>query len=485
MRKLFSTLAILLFAGSVAAAQDLTGSLRALLAARSLEGATVGVVVQDLFSGRDLLVHNPDHPFIPASNMKIVAAASALEFLDETHAFSTRMRLRGHVKDGHLEGDLVLEGDGDPGFGQGNPEANPGTWARQVQAHGIRKISGNLVVHERVLDQQYVHPDWKSQNPASLTARGAAALGNGENRVTIRLSPGKVAGQKATLAVDPPCGHVQVVNRTRTVGKKEREASLWFQRPWGSNRIEVRARIRLGARSRRGAAAVHDAPRFLGRCMVLELKRAGVRLQGGVVREIGRASPGGRILAEHSTPLDRMIHACLNQSDNRITEILFKSAGAAFIAGGGTFESGARAGSEVLKRAGAAADKAVVRDGSGLSRLNRLTPRQIVQVLTWVTHRPYNARFTRVLPRGGERGSTLRRRFNKSPLRDALRAKTGYLNGVRALSGFLRVETDRVWVFSLLVNGDPGKVRAAVGAMDRFIEALWRAARRRPRRADH
>ncbi len=484
MRKLLLALAVLCLGGSEAFPQDLSRALRRLLAARSVSGTQVGVVVQDLFSGRDLLVHNPDHPFIPASNMKILTAASALEFLDLTHAFSTRLRLRGIVKDGQLEGDLVLEGDGDPCFGRGNQKANPGIWARQVRAHGIHKITGNLVVFERVLDPQYVHPDWKSQNPASLTARGAAALGNGENVVVIRLRPGKVAGQKAMLSVDPPCGHVQVVNRTRTVGKKEKEASLWFQRPWGSNRIEVRARIRLGARSRSGAAAVHDAPRFLGRCMVLELKKAGVGLKGGIVRESGMKSPRGRILAEHDTPLDRMIRACLHQSDNRVTEILFKTAGAAFTAGRGTFESGTLAGSEVLKRAGAAADRAVVRDGSGLSRLNRLTPRQIVEVLCWVTRRPYNTRFTRVLPRGGEKGSTLKRRFTKGPLRDALRAKTGYLNGVRALSGFLRVESDKVWVFSLLVNGDPGKVRAALGAMDRFIEALWRAAKKRPRRAD-
>ena len=182
--------------------------------------------------------------------------------------------------------------------------------------------------------------------------------------------------------------------------------------------------------------------------------------------------------------LDPLIQGCLSQSDNRITEILFKSAGASFTEKGGTFETGALAVSEILKRAGAPREGAVVRDGSGLSRQNRLTPRQVVDVLCWVTRRPFATRFTRVLPRGGEKGSTLKRRFTKGPLRDALRAKTGYLNGVRALSGYLRVESDRVWVFSLLVNGDPGKVRAAVRAMDRFIEALWRAAKKRPRRAD-
>jgi len=284
--------------------------------------------------------------------------------------------------------------------------------------------------------------------------------------------------------MDPPCGHVQVVNRTRTIGPRDKEASPWFKRPWGSNRIEVRALIRLGAKPRSGAAAVHDAPLFLGRCMALELRRAGVRLEGNIVRETGMKSPEGRILAEHGTPLDPLIRGCLSRSDNRIDEILFKSAGASFTGKGGTFETGALAASEILKRAGAARDGAVVRDGSGLSRQNRLTPRQIVDVLCWVTRRPYNTRLTLALPRGGEKGSTLKRRFTRGPLRDALRAKTGCLSGVRALSGYLRVDSDKIWVFSLLVNGDPGKVRAAVRAMDRFIEALRRAAKKRPRRAN-
>jgi len=195
MRNLFLVLAFLGLGTPGAAPQDLSGALRRFLADRSVKGTTVGIMVQDLFTGRDLLVHNPDQPLVPASNMKILTAASALEFLAETHVFTTRMRLRGVVKDGQLVGDLVLEGDGDPGFGRGNSRNNPKTWARRIKDRGIRKITGNLVVFERVLDRQYVHPDWKSQNPASLTARGAAVLGNGETWWPSACDPARRRGK--------------------------------------------------------------------------------------------------------------------------------------------------------------------------------------------------------------------------------------------------------------------------------------------------
>jgi len=373
-----------------------------------------------------------------------------------------------------VHGDLILEGDGDPFFGRGNPGANPGTWAGRVKALGIRKITGNLVIFEKDLDQEYANPDWTHYNAASLTLKEVAAIGNGENTVAIHLGPGAGVGTRALLRVVPACGHVELMNRTRTVLKKE--SGPGFTRAWGSNRIEVRGRVRLKGKTRSGAAAIHDPPLYLGRCMVRALKKAGVQGGGRIVRESGRTSPAGRVIATHTTPIKRMIRACLNRSDNRITEILFKAAGAAHTGKAGSFESGALAGAAIVKRSGARIESAVFRDGSGLSRMNRLTPRQLTTVLRWATDRPYAAAFTHALAHGGERGSTLRNRFKQASIANRIRAKTGYLNGVRALSGYLRMGEDRVWVFSLLVNGQHKKVQASRSAIDRFLATLARRA---------
>jgi D-alanyl-D-alanine carboxypeptidase/D-alanyl-D-alanine-endopeptidase (penicillin-binding protein 4) len=307
-----------------------------------------------------------------------------------------------------------------------------------------------------------------------------AALGNGENAVAVTVLPGARPGLRGRLRVVPDCGHVTLVNKTTTVRSKA--SGPGFTRAPDSNRIEVKARVRVKEKKgRSGSVSIHDPPLYLGRCFRMALKGAGVRLDGKIVRA-GEA--GGGIVAEHRTTFATMLRACLEQSDNRIAEILAKSAGAKYSGEAGSFANASRAAREIMKRAGAEAEGAVYRDGCGLSRSNRLTPRQLVRLLRWAARRPWKVLFFDSLAEGGESHSTLRSRFHSAPLKDCIRAKTGYLDGVRSLSGYLRVGPDRVLVFSLLANGARASRAEVRRAMDRFIEDLWKDAVRKTRRPD-
>ena len=167
--------------GSICAVtgQDLQGSLRALLSDRAVAGTRIGVVVENLFGGTTLVSHQEDVAFIPASNMKLVAVAAALEYLGASHVFFTRLEIHGKVVDGELVGDLVVVGNGDPRFGDPGEADTPESWAAKIRALGIRRVRGDLVLVEQSLDREYAHPDWSDYNAASLTARPVAALGNG------------------------------------------------------------------------------------------------------------------------------------------------------------------------------------------------------------------------------------------------------------------------------------------------------------------
>lgn len=480
MRGLGCTLLWLVMTGPAEVpAQQGAAPLARLLATPSLGAARIGVVVQDLYSGRITADHRGDVAVVPASNMKLVAAASALELLGPDHVFFTRLKTRGRLDAGILTGDLILEGNGDPAFGRGNAKASPARWAALLEAEGLTRVTGNLVLVERVLDRVDSHPDWGCYPAAALFVPEVAALGSGDNTVVITVRPGARAGLRGRLSVRPNCRHVTLVNRTTTV--KGRSSGPGFTRAPGSNRIEVNARVNLKRRKGvSGSASVHDPPLFLARCFRRALERAGIRLEGKIVRAAD--AEGGRVVAEHRTTVAALLGACLGQSDNRIAELFSRSAGAKLTGEAGSFANASRAARAIMKRAGAEDDAAVYRDGCGLSRSNRLTPRQLVRLLAWAARRPWRELFFDSLAKGGERGSTLRKRFRSPPLCDCIRAKTGYLDGVRSLSGYLRVAPDRALVFSVIVNSSHGSRVAVRRAMDRFIEDLWKAAARTTRR---
>ncbi|MBN2491613.1 MAG: D-alanyl-D-alanine carboxypeptidase/D-alanyl-D-alanine-endopeptidase [Planctomycetes bacterium] len=465
--------------GRTAAVQTYEAALEALLADPAYRGAAVALIVTELFTGAVVLAHRADEPLIPASNMKVVTAAAALEYLGTDATFSTRLRLGGAIRDGVLDGDLILEGDGDPDFGSGDPTASPEGWAGKLADRGVRCVAGNLVLAERRLDQQYAHPDWSEYPAPALYVRVPAALGCGQNLVKVTVLAGAQVGDPGRLEAEPDCGPVELVNRTRTVRGKS--APIWFRRDWESSRMEVHAAIRRGGPPRSAAAAVHDPPLFLGRCFAAALRQAGIAVEGEIVRDAAVRPPDGPVVAEHRTPIAAMLRACLKTSDNRIAEILCKATGAAYLGEIGSFAAGGRAAAKLLERAGADPAGAACRDGSGLSRANRLTARQLAALLAWVSGRPYAAMFSDALPAGGEDGTTLRRRFGEAPLKDCVRAKTGYLGGVRALSGYLRVGPDRVLVFAVLVNAKAGAAAPALKPLDELVRSLWRSGRRSSR----
>lgn len=467
-------------------AQSLDRPLANLLAHPQLRDATVGVAVRDLLSGEWLVVHEADTALIPASNMKVVTAVSALEWLGGKHVFYTRLGMRGSVEDGELRGDLILEGNGDPWFGGGGaPEDTPKKWVARLAGLGVRRVTGDLNLVEHILDRVYSHPDWGRYEPASTVAQEVAALGLGENVIKVTCRPGTAVGRPARLFVDQPCGHVQLVNKMVTVSG--RSSGPGFGRATDSNRIAVRGRVALKTRGRSGGVAIHDPPLFLARVMRMRLRRAGITLAGEIRREPAddakpaEGTEGIRVVAEHRTTVVRLLPAALGASDNRVAEILGKAAGAAYTGKTGSFTNAGRAAAAIMQRANAVSAAAAYRDGSGLSRLNRLTARQLVALLGWVVERPYARAFSDSLAYGGERGTTLKRRFTKGAISSSIRAKTGYLDGVRAISGYLRVGDDGALAFALIVNGPTKQIRRAAvrNAMDDFIRSVWSRARAR------
>jgi D-alanyl-D-alanine carboxypeptidase/D-alanyl-D-alanine-endopeptidase (penicillin-binding protein 4) len=263
-----------------------------------------------------------------------------------------------------------------------------------------------------------------------------------------------------------------------------KETRVVVHRKPGTNLISVSGRIRAGGAPWTGNITVHDPALFFVSTFAGVLEREGISVQGKARRTErtgppaeppARASPsgGGVVLIRHASTLLQDLPVINKRSQNLHAEILLKALGA-HAAREGSLEGGERAVRRFLHERRIPDDALTLADGSGLSHKNRLSASLLARVLHAATSEPYFGAFFDSLPVAGEDG-TLDDRFRRSPeLRGNLHAKTGYISGVSCLSGYV-ARNDRVWSFSILVNGLTAGARGAKRLQERIGERIHAA----------
>lgn len=429
-------------------------------------GGTVGVAVVDVETGETIAAKDAHVAFNPASNAKLVTAAAALHLLGPGHRFMTGLY-------GKLDGDrvpeLVLRGQGDPSLDAGD------LWplARELVTAGVRRV-GAIVVDQGYFDDRFVPPAFDEQpNEWAPFRAPVSAVALDENTVTLSVRAGE-KGKDAAVRVDP-LGFVDVVGAVRTTKKGDPEKLLLDLTPKGDRLV-----ARVGGHLPENARVVRvrrrlDDPRLVpGYALRAVLESAGIEVAGGV--KLGGAKEK-RLLASHrSRPLGELLALLGKDSDNFYAEMIFKAIAAEKKGRPGTAEGAAEVITSYLKEIGAFEEGTVVKNGSGLFDANRITPLATTSLLR-AAHRDVSMgpEFLAQLAIGGVDG-TLRGRFKKLSERGIVRAKTGTLNAVASLSGYVLGPPGRApLVFSIYVNGIPGKVGLARGGMDRIIDAAARA----------
>jgi len=443
-------------AAPAAAADRLRQEIRAALADPRLAGARVGVHVCALGTGRVLFSHNAMRDFIPASNQKILVAATALRELGRDYQFRTILWAKGRVNtaDGVLEGDLVIQGGGDPTLGSPSAGEEPlsqfQSWTTYLKQHGIRRITGDLVVDDSFFDRRFVHPDWPAQQQWRDYCAPVGALCFQDNCVTVIVRPGAAVGDSAIVRLAPEVGVLDVVNRCKTDGSRH---SVWLDRAWGSRSVIVGGHVRLNATGASGRITVPDPGLFAGDAFRLALREGGVRLEGKVrlaAEQDLRTCGEWRRLTDRLTPLADVLSIMLKRSQNMYAEQVVKTVGAE-AASEGTWKAGLRRIAAMLSDLGFEAGPLGLADGSGLSRNNRLAPALICAVLAEGGRSNHQGSLHSLLAIGGEEG-TLKRRISDPQYKSRVRAKSGYLAGVGALSGYADTTSGLRVAFSVLIN---------------------------------
>ena len=433
---------------------ELRARISAILAKAGLRKILLSACVVRSGTGEPVYENNPHLALMPASNMKIVTTAAALETLGADFSFITRAGLCGET--------LVVKGCGDPLLGDketdqknGRPfEAFIGEIASGLKRDGVASIS-DIILDDSIFDDQRVHPSWPRDQLHQKYACEVCGINYNGNCVDISAANRQ---GKAVLSIDPPTDYVKLRNEV-TVWKSPKS---WFSVRRVGERGELLIEGNCRARAGPYSVAVENPALYFGRLLRAGLLESGIRVAGEVLE---RSAPEGvefREVARSVTPVGNVLQRTNKDSLNLAAEALCKRLGAKAGPGGGpgSWTSGGIVLAEFLKTLGVEESEFVIADGSGLSRDDRLSAFALTRVLEHLANGPNWEVFKDSLAVGGLDG-TLQRHFYERKYRGRILAKTGYIQAVRALSGIAHTDSGD-FIFSFLANNAGYNSRAAI-----------------------
>jgi serine-type D-Ala-D-Ala carboxypeptidase/endopeptidase (penicillin-binding protein 4) len=389
---------------------------------------------------------------ILASNTKVFTSIWALEVLGEDHRFPTDLLVTAPIgEDGVLHGDVVLRGSGDPAFGNrefnSDPMAPLRTMARELHARGLRQVQGNVMGDASAFDTVKVGPEWPldTSGGAAAYAPRVSGLAFGRNLLWVELTP-TTAGQAPHIRTEPQMPEIPMHATVRTGGGR----AVVTRHP-NSDTILVRGGVSGRGPFRYGIGVTQPALLAAG-ALRQALEEEGIVVHGRAVS--GTPTDTAYLVHRHfSMPLLGMVAKLNRDSDNFFAEHLFKAAAAEVIGVGSYTAAGAASALFFIERAGVPYGQIYLADGSGLSRFNHGSAFSLVRALQFAADQPWFGTFDASLAVAGERQGTMRRMFVGTPGYGKVRGKTGFIRGVRTLSGFVESADGEQIAFAFLYNG--------------------------------
>jgi D-alanyl-D-alanine carboxypeptidase/D-alanyl-D-alanine-endopeptidase (penicillin-binding protein 4) len=429
-----------------------------------------GAIVVSLTKGDTLFAQNADGPMVPASTMKMYTSAIALDRFGPNHVFKTPVLRTAQVgTDGTLNGSLYFVGVGDPSlssrFWKGDTPMD--ALARQIVQAGIKRVRGDIIGDPTLFDQQTIPDGWKRSYLGAAYAARVSALSLNENLVWVAV---KANGNTAEVHLEPATSTIPVKSTVRVVAGSGGRITASRQ---SDGSILVRGTVGRNSAPRKYSLVVEDPALFTTGALHAALEKAGVTVDG--VPRLGNAPDNGvHVAAVASPPLSQIVGEMNRESINVVAELLFRAASA-------TPEQVGSAASGLLalreffsEKVKTRADLLAATDGSGLSELDRVTARSMVELLSYAHSSEWSSEFHASLPVEGESG-TLRRR-TAAPSRGNLHAKTGTTNRVASLGGFVTARNGEVIAFSFIYNGsDRWNAKSAMDTMGATLAEFSRA----------
>ncbi len=455
----------------------------ALLAEPWLKGGIQGVIVQSLRDGTTWYERNADLLFMSASNEKLLTSAAVLNALGPDWKFVTTLQRTGSVDaDGTLHGDLYLHGGGDPLLDDKDLDA----LVQSAKDAGIRRVEGRVVGDDSRFDSQRYGDSWEWDDMPYYYSAQISGLNLDENVETLKIDPGRRAGEPVKVTESPTERYLRVLDRGRTVASGGK-STLRVSRILGQNVATVDGTLSVNARSedhRPTPVTVEDPGLFAATVFTERLVGAGVSVAGAP--KTGPTPNGATEIGRHeSPPMSEVLRRLNKPSDNLVAECLLKTLGAERGSGGST-----AAGREValawFKQLGLDTERVQMTDGSGLSRQTLVSPRNLAILLRAMYSHPQSRVYIDSLPIAGVDG-TLRNRMKGTPAEGNCHGKTGSLSGVSSMSGYVTTKAGEPLAFVILMNNHPAPSSVAHRIQDSIAVFLasWNGAPQSASRGFH
>ncbi|MCH9756802.1 MAG: D-alanyl-D-alanine carboxypeptidase/D-alanyl-D-alanine-endopeptidase [Gammaproteobacteria bacterium] len=410
----------------------------------------IGALVVDLNTGETLYSRNASKTFIPASNMKLFSDAAALLALGPNYRFQTELSTNAHhLKQGTLEGSIYLYLPGDPSFDTQDLQQ----LLTALKNWNIKRIKGNVVLVSNRRGITPYAPGWTKKDLIYSYGAPLAPLVLDENRLIVTVNPAARVGENALIELKPANNGIKLNNEVTTKAKPAGCGLSYLMD--SKNQLTVRGCIGIGQWSAQQKLAIKNPSIYAKAQIRTELSKLGIQLDGKIT--YGRKPTRALLLAKHqSKTISQLLADTLKTSDNLYADSLYLHT-AAVLNGSPVNWAGAQS---VLKKflqeeTGIALKKANFTDGSGLSRQDKLTPKQTVELLQFLYSRfPLAYEYIAALPVAGRDG-TLKKRLKKPSQKGFVRAKTGTMNGIVSLSGYLYTANAHTLAFAIYINKGP------------------------------
>lgn len=416
----------------------------------TLNGALIGISIRSAKTGEMLYEHMGDTRLRPASNMKLLTAAAALSVLGEDYTFTTEVSTDGIIKGNQLQGNLYIKGKGDPTLLPSDFDH----FAKELQAHGIKEITGVIIGDDTWYDDVRLSPDmiWSDEHfyyGAQVSALTASPNDDYDaGCLIIEIIPGRSVKDRPVVYMTPETGYVKIVNTAVTVS--DGEGDITIERVHGGNTIIVKGTIPVGSEPLKEWISVWEPTYYALALFQQALRNNGISWAGKV--RSGKTPENTRKFITHdSIRLSELLVPFMKLSNNGHGETLVKEIGSV-IHRQGSWEKGIEVLEEELSQRGMNMDTIIIRDGSGISHVNLIPPNEISNLLFSIQKEDWFPSFLHALPIAGEAdrmiGGTLKDRMKEK----AVQAKTGTIYSVSTLSGYLTTNRGEALVFSIMIN---------------------------------
>ncbi len=438
--------------------------------AQGMDHASLGVCVLDVESGKTIFGHNSEKMLTPASTQKIVTTAAALGILGEDFRFETYIEHDGQISaEGVLDGNLYIRGGGDPTLGYERfdggiaRKAQLAIWTEAIQALGIVRINGCIIGDDSAYDTQSVPRKWIWEDMGNYYGAGASALNFHENQYNIQFKTGVKEGDETSiLRVQPPMSQITFLNEVKTGATGSGDEAYVFAAPY-SNYATTRGTVPPGGKEFTIKASVPDPALFAATQLEQALEKAGLSVDQSstsarlimVEGEYALSQPAERteIHKQQSVPLSEIVFWANKKSVNLYCESMLKMIGKK-VHGRGDSAYGLKAVKDYWLGRGINLNAFNIVDGSGLSPVNAVNTKNLCKVLRASTKEIYYETFNTSLSVAGDpndKGS-MRGMLRGTHGEANLRAKSGYIGGVRSYSGLVKCKSGKLLAFSTIVN---------------------------------